>query len=424
MSISEPYLPDRKEVEGYRIAVMAPSGYGKSLLARYLLEGLLEKGMQVLVLEPRAEWETLTEKYPVIVFGKDGGITFEGDTDPGSLADAVYRALIGGASVVVNFEGFTMRAARRFAAAILERVNAEWRSTGRVLIVVLEEAQLFAPQRYSKNSEMVLEQATLLATTGRKAGLDFIALTQRPALVAKDVLAQANIIFLGRFREKNDYMTVKKLVKILVPDVDVDIDSIKDHVFLELCCGRATRVRVDPSKVKTPHGGETIIQGQVSPPKGLEHILDEIRGLLRRREDYVTLRAEEYRALIEERNRLRKRVVELEKKIDRLEAALTAVNIIRQHLASPTPEETTSLGERERAVLDILARRLAKAVDTEEPGRTTLSYLARRLGLSRRGRAFWSVLESLESKGLIHIIGKEKGYVYLTKRGLRYVSHG
>jgi len=56
-------------VEGLRVAFFGAPGSGKSLTCAVLVEQFLDQGGTVVIFEPRYEWETLKQNYPVQVAG-------------------------------------------------------------------------------------------------------------------------------------------------------------------------------------------------------------------------------------------------------------------------------------------------------------------------------------------------------------------
>lgn len=102
-------------------------------------------------------------------------------------------------TIVVRF-GFG--ASREQISGITDQIVRTLYYTGqhldRATALIFEEAQFFFPQSYTTPT------MDSLITTGRHARLSVIANTQRPANVSKNLISQADRLFVGRLYEKND----------------------------------------------------------------------------------------------------------------------------------------------------------------------------------------------------------------------------
>ena len=185
---------DLEELLATRLLVQGNSGSGKSHLLRRLIEGSAGLVQQV-VIDPEGDFVTLADAYGHIPL----------DASEYSLAEVTRfaeRAREHRASVVLNLEGLEadeqMRCAAAFLAALFDAPREHWFP----VLVVVDEAQLFAPAAAGEVSEEArrgsLTAMTNLMCRGRKRGLAGVIATQRLAKLAKNVAAEASNFLMGR----------------------------------------------------------------------------------------------------------------------------------------------------------------------------------------------------------------------------------
>jgi hypothetical protein len=193
-SAGAPATLDLEELLATRLLVQGNSGSGKSHLLRRLLEQSAP-WVQQAILDPEGDFVTLAEQFGHLV------IDAEDHTERG-LQVAGERARIHRVSTVLNLEGLDaenqMRRAAAFLGGLFEVERAHWYP----MLVVVDEAQLFAPAVAGEVSDearkLSLGAMTNLMCRGRKRGLAGIIATQRLAKLAKNVAAEASNFLMGR----------------------------------------------------------------------------------------------------------------------------------------------------------------------------------------------------------------------------------
>ncbi len=191
---STPVTIDIEELLATRLLVQGNSGSGKSHLLRRLLEESAGIVQQV-VIDPEGDFVTLAEPFGHIVID---GAAYSG-TELTRLAARVRKHR---ASVVLALDGLEieaqMRCAAQFLSALFDAPREEWFPA----LVVVDEAQLFAPAAAGEVSDEVrrlsLAAMTNLMCRGRKRGLAGVIATQRLAKLAKNVAAEASNFLMGR----------------------------------------------------------------------------------------------------------------------------------------------------------------------------------------------------------------------------------
>ena len=185
---------DLEELLATRLLVQGNSGSGKSHLLRRLLEQS-SRWVQQTIIDPEGDFVTLAERFGHLV------IDAEAHTEHG-LQLAGERARIHRVSTVLNLEGLDAENQLRRAAAFLGGIFEVDRDHWYPMLVVVDEAQLFAPAIAGEVSDearkLSLGAMTNLMCRGRKRGLAGVIATQRLAKLAKNVAAEASNFLMGR----------------------------------------------------------------------------------------------------------------------------------------------------------------------------------------------------------------------------------
>ncbi|HEX8414260.1 MAG TPA: DUF87 domain-containing protein, partial [Sphingomicrobium sp.] len=185
---------DLEELLATRLLVQGNSGSGKSHLLRRLLERCAGQVQQV-VIDPEGDFVTLGPHYGHVVIEA-------GDYSQPEIARIAGRLREHRASVVLSLEGLEMEGQMRCAAAFLSALFDAPREHWYPALVVVDEAQLFAPTTGGEVSEEVrrasLSAMTNLMCRGRKRGLAGVIATQRLAKLSKNVAAEASNFLMGR----------------------------------------------------------------------------------------------------------------------------------------------------------------------------------------------------------------------------------
>ncbi|WP_412057597.1 helicase HerA domain-containing protein [Bartonella sp. DGB2] len=188
-----PSLVDLEELLATRLLVQGNSGSGKSHLLRRLLEQSAYL-VQQCVIDPEGDFITLADKF--------GHVVVEARRSEQELVRIAGRIRQHRVSVVLNLEGLDCEQQMRAAAAFLGGLFDAERDHWYPLLVVVDEAQLFAPAIAGEVSDearkLSLGAMTNLMCRGRKRGLAGVIATQRLAKLAKNVAAEASNFLMGR----------------------------------------------------------------------------------------------------------------------------------------------------------------------------------------------------------------------------------
>ncbi|MBV1837476.1 ATP-binding protein [Acetobacter estunensis] len=182
------------ELLATRLLVQGNSGSGKSHLLRRLLEQTGNMVQQAII-DPEGDFVSLADAFSHLVIDA-------AEHTEAALQAAGERMRVHRASVVLNLEGLDadqqMKRAAAFLGGMFDVPRAHWYP----VLVVVDEAQLFAPAAAGEVSDEArrasLGAMTNLMCRGRKRGLAGVIATQRLAKLAKNVAAEASNFLMGR----------------------------------------------------------------------------------------------------------------------------------------------------------------------------------------------------------------------------------
>jgi hypothetical protein len=184
---------DLEELLATRLLVQGNSGSGKSHLLRRLLERSAGQVQQI-VIDPEGDFVTLSAYGHIAIEAVDYSV--------GEITRFAGRCREHRTSVVLSLEGLEMEGQMRCAAAFINGLFDAPREHWYPALLVVDEAQIFAPAAGAEVSEEIrrasLSAMTNLMSRGRKRGLAGIIATQRLAKLSKNVAAEASNFLMGR----------------------------------------------------------------------------------------------------------------------------------------------------------------------------------------------------------------------------------
>lgn len=186
------------------LGAIGAKGAGKSYLAGVIVEGLFDAGAPFAVFDPIGNWHALTRaadgKGPGLGVVVIGGEQADVPLDEHAAEALGTYLLTEGVSAVIDVSELSKGKRKSYVAAIAEAMYIAARRVKQPYMVVLEEAQLFAPQVCPPGEQRMLGAITDIVRLGRNHGLGAMLLTQRPQSVSKEVLNQIECLFVGQLR--------------------------------------------------------------------------------------------------------------------------------------------------------------------------------------------------------------------------------
>lgn len=180
-----------------KAAILAKSGAGKTSAAIVVAEEMARLKLPFVVLDPMGVWWGLRapadpelQGWPVLVLGGDHGDIPIGTTQGAKTADLVVKRYP--LSTVVDMSNMTPEEQHIFVADFASTLYARNR---RPLHLFIDEADEFAPQKPEGQAQKtVLGVIDRLVRRGRLRGIGTTLITQRSAVLHKNVLSQTDML--------------------------------------------------------------------------------------------------------------------------------------------------------------------------------------------------------------------------------------
>ena len=197
------------------IAILAKRGSGKTYCAAVLVEEMVKAGLPVVVVDPIGVWWGLRSNakgdgpgLPIVIFGGDRADLPMGESMGAAIADLIVEQRF---PAVLDLSLLSKSASRRFMTAFAERLFQRNREA---LHLVLDEADAWAPQRAADGGQRLLGAIEDLVRRGRARGLGLTLITQRPAVLHKDVLTQCEVLMALRMTGPRDVAAIDEWVRL------------------------------------------------------------------------------------------------------------------------------------------------------------------------------------------------------------------
>jgi hypothetical protein len=206
---------DADYVAGGSLALLGKRGAGKTFAARVLVEELFAAHVQVAVVDPmgvfwglRASADGEREGLPIPVFGGQHG---DAPLEPSAGALMADLVVDEGLSMILDLSGFGSRTQERtFAGAYFDRL---YRRNKDLVHLVVDEADLFAPQRPRGQDAPLLATMENIVRRGRNKAIGVTLASQRAQVLHKDVLTQVDALVALRLTAPQDRDAIRDWVR-------------------------------------------------------------------------------------------------------------------------------------------------------------------------------------------------------------------
>lgn len=179
-------------------AILGIRGSGKTNTGVVLAEELLKRKHQIVVIDPVDVWWGLKSSedgkaagFPIPVIGGDHADVPLESTAGQVLADFVTDTQ---ASVILALRHLSMNDQRRFAGDFARRLYERKGHQRSPLMVFVDEADEFVPQRLPHGHEAMFGAFDRLVRRGRTSGIGVTLISQRAQVINKDVLSQCEVL--------------------------------------------------------------------------------------------------------------------------------------------------------------------------------------------------------------------------------------
>jgi hypothetical protein len=191
--------------------IVAQRGSGKTYLAKVLAEEFLEHHLPVLIIDILGVFWGLQssaqgdrEGYPIPIFGGD----FANAPLP-KPEDFVAWLLEGKHSAILDVSLISREEQRAYVATVARSIFQHSRTP---LHIILDEADVFIPQKCGKAEKPALDAFEDLVRRGRIRGIGITCITQRPAVINKDILTQISNLAILRMGGPHDQKAIKEWI--------------------------------------------------------------------------------------------------------------------------------------------------------------------------------------------------------------------
>lgn len=202
------------------IAILAKRRVGKSYTARRLAEQLLKAGQQVVIVDPKGDhWgirsaaDGKSPGFPVVILGGEHG---DVPLEVGSGEIIAKLAAEERVSMLLDLSLFRKHEVATFMTAFLENLyRLKAREAFRTpLFLMIDEADAIAPQKPQPNEARMLGAAEDIVRRGGQRGLGCGLITQRSAVLNKNVLTQVEMIIALRTISPQDLDALDAWVEV------------------------------------------------------------------------------------------------------------------------------------------------------------------------------------------------------------------
>lgn len=335
--------------------ILAKRGVGKTYTACVMTEEMLKAGLHVVVVDPVGVWWGLRSSadgqgpgLPILIIGGDhADVPLEANSGK-LVADLVVDERI---SAVLDLSNFSQGEQTRF---MTEFADTLYHRNREPLHMVLDEADAFAPQSPMPEERRMLGAIERIVRRGRARGLGVTLITQRPAVLNKNVLTQIEVLVTLRMTGPQDRKAIEAWVsaygseeqgKELISSL-ADLPIGEAWFWSPAWLGVFTRVKIRLRETfdssATPKAGQTRIQ-----PKDFAAVdIDAIRS---RMGELIAEAADNNPAA------LKRRIKELEIEVDKKPAATIQT------------VEVSIITDADRASLSDMLQRLESVVQSIQP---------------------------------------------------------
>jgi hypothetical protein len=203
------------EVTAQHLGIVGRTGAGKTYTAKGLVEQLLAAGRRVVVLDPTGAWWGLrsradgTAGFPLpVIGGEHGNVPVQvehAERLAGWLTEAGKPR-----SAVVDLSEMLIGERHRFVEVF---ADALYRHNRAPLHLIIDEADEFCPQNPLPETRRMLHHVDRIVRRGRIRGFRVMLITQRPAVLHKNVLTQINALVALRLTAPQDRKAIEAWVE-------------------------------------------------------------------------------------------------------------------------------------------------------------------------------------------------------------------
>lgn len=354
-------------------AFLGRRGSGKTYAATVMAEAFIDGGHQVVVIDPLGVWWGLRGGHPlkhppIILGGEHGDVPLLAD----GARDVAQFLTSNRSSAILDLSHMESKAEeRRFVTAFAESLSRMQHQDPHPVHIVMDEVDIFAPQKPLADGKLCLSAIENVVRRGRTGGIGVSMISQRAAVINKDILTQAEALVVFQVTGPQDQAAIYDWIKYrgtaeALERVMRSLPTLKKgEAWVYSPAWLDTLERVAINRRKTFDSSATPdSRRDVKPPKKLSDV--DLTNLTAAMQRAVETRKKTDPAL------LRKRVVELERQ---LAAKHSGKPIVDDSVAKQLREQNAVLRARERALkseLDSVQARMSRIAKLAETNGSAL----------------------------------------------------
>lgn len=293
------------------------SGSGKSYGAGKFAEELLEHDIQTVILDPVGIWYGLrmnadgkAKGYSIPIFGGE-----HGDVPLPAHSGTLIANLIveRGISAILDVSYLRKNERKQFVTDFAEQFFHLKKKNKSAVHLIIEEAQVFIPQRTIHGEERMLGAMEDIIKIGRNYGIGVSIISQRPQSVHKDCLNQTEALFAFQLNAVHERKAIKEWVEENCFDQKTQVEKLSTLEVGECFLWSPQwlkildRVKILPKKTfdasKTPTMGHSkSIKSRALAPVDLEKIKIDMESVIKEKKE-------------NDPSELKKKIYELEKQL-------------------------------------------------------------------------------------------------------------
>jgi len=294
--------------------ILGRRGSGKTYVGGVLAEGMLADRQQVVIFDPVGTFWSLRlsadGKGPGFAIPVFGGAHGDVPIEPGAgalLADLIVDKAL---SAVLDVSELRKGPRKDFVTAFAEQLFHRKKKDRSPMHLMIEEAQVFAPQQCGPDEKRMLGAMEDLVRLGRNYGIGVSMLSQRPQSVNKEVLSQVECLIVLQTSGAHE----RKAIEAWVVEHGIDVAAMvrelpalaqgEAFVWSPQWLRRLDRVRIAKKRTFDASATPTRREREIEPRQLEAGELEQLRGAMAD----VVKRAEE-----NDPTKLRKRIAQLER---------------------------------------------------------------------------------------------------------------
>ncbi|MHA2323599.1 MAG: hypothetical protein ACXACG_18380, partial [Candidatus Thorarchaeota archaeon] len=251
-------------------------GAGKSWIGGVFAEHLALEKIPFVIVDPEGEYWTLRVKFSNVIIA--GGEQADIPLEPELAAILGNTVIDERLQCVLDLSEMRREEQTLFLSRFLTELFVKETEQRIPFWICFEEADIWVPQSGNPPCKTAVLD---ICQRGRKRGLGFVLISQRPATVDKTALSQAEFRFFKRFQQPHDLKAVKDYLGGHSSQVDLLPSLSVEEALMYAPTISKSPVRIIVPDRLCPHGGATPdLIAKIKPSTSILEIRDKIKGIL------------------------------------------------------------------------------------------------------------------------------------------------